>query len=46
MGGHARIFAICGGIPAYLHAFKQDRSVEQNIVATLSTSSFGRSSGI
>jgi uncharacterized protein len=28
---HARIYAICGGIPAYLLAFDQSRSVEQNI---------------
>jgi AAA+ ATPase superfamily predicted ATPase len=35
MDDHARIYAICGGIPAYLRAFKQDRSVEQNIIATL-----------
>lgn len=32
---HARIYAICGGIPAYLLAFDQHLSVEQNITATL-----------
>jgi uncharacterized protein len=35
MDDHARIYAICGGIPAYLRAFNQGRSVEQNIIATL-----------
>lgn len=32
---HARIYAICGGIPSYLLAFDQDLSVEQNIISTL-----------
>jgi AAA+ ATPase superfamily predicted ATPase len=32
---HARIYAICGGIPAYLLAFDQKLSVEQNIVANV-----------
>lgn len=32
---HARIYAICGGIPAYLLAFDQHLSVEQNIMASL-----------
>jgi uncharacterized protein len=31
----ARAWFICGGIPLYLEAFKDDRSVEQNIVANL-----------
>jgi AAA+ ATPase superfamily predicted ATPase len=28
----ARVLAICGGVPAYLQVFKDDRSVEQNII--------------
>lgn len=35
MEDHARVYAICGGIPSYLLAFDQDLSVEQNIVAAL-----------
>ncbi len=30
---HARIYAICGGVPAYLQAFEVGRSVEQNVIA-------------
>jgi AAA+ ATPase superfamily predicted ATPase len=30
----ARAYFICGGVPAYLKAFSQDRSIEQNIVAS------------
>lgn len=31
----ARTYFICGGVPAYLRAFRADRSVEQNIGDTL-----------
>lgn len=31
----ARVYAICGGVPAYLQAFEGRRSVEQNIIACL-----------
>ncbi len=31
----AKVYGICGGIPMYLLAFDQSRSVEQNIVASI-----------
>jgi AAA+ ATPase superfamily predicted ATPase len=34
---HARVYGICGGIPAYLKSFEDDLSVEQNIVASILT---------
>lgn len=33
----ARVYGICGGIPAYLKAFEDDLSVAQNIVAAILT---------
>lgn len=32
---HARAYFICGGVPLYLRAFSDDRSVEDNIAANL-----------
>lgn len=29
---HARVYAVCGGVPAYLLAFNDARSVEQNLI--------------
>jgi AAA+ ATPase superfamily predicted ATPase len=30
---HARVYAICGGVPAYLLAFDEELSIEQNLIA-------------
>jgi AAA+ ATPase superfamily predicted ATPase len=32
---HARVYAICGGVPMYLRWFERGQSVEQNIMAQL-----------
>ena len=30
---HARVYGVCGGVPAYLLAFDDAKSVEQNLIA-------------
>lgn len=32
---HARVYGVCGGVPAYLRCFDGSRSVEQNLVAAI-----------